>query len=218
MAGFIIYSLDWPKFQKLVESPDPKQLKVLAGELSAELEQLEGEFDDDDPILEWPTDAKSLASIVAKRLAMPDWYGDLSRVGKELWEGTFYGACMNCKGLNVDFRVDSDGVYWDVIGIARDALKVPPNQVTSVAMSTFGTRPFRYHGGAKQKVKFGDWSPMHSMHPPEEVQRMVQELESIKPSIDAADDEVQRQYEEELLPALTKIAKDGRMLFIQVDT
>ena len=218
MAGFVIYSLDWPKFRQFVESPTPKQLKLLAGELAAELEELDGEFEEDDPILEWPTNAKSLAATVANRLALPDWYGDLSRVGKELWDTTFYGACMNCDDLDIGFRVDSDGVYWDVIETARAALGVAPNQVTSVAMSTFGTRPFRYHPPANRKTKFGDWSPMHSMHPPEEVQRMVQELESIKPAIDASDDEVRRQYQEDLLPALTKIAKDGRMLFIQVST
>lgn len=218
MAGFIIYSLDWPKFQQMVEGPSPQQLTLLAKELAAEREELDGEFDDGDPILDWPEDAKSLVSIVAKRLAMPDWYGDLSRAGKDLWEQTIYGACMNCKKLGLGFRVDSDGVYWDLLQVARDALHVPPNQVTSVALSAFGNRPFRYHPPAKRVTRFDDWSPTHSMHPPEEVQKMLAELKSVEAAIVASNDEVRRQYEEELLPSVAKVAKDGRLLFIGVDT
>jgi hypothetical protein len=57
------------------------------------------------------------------------------------------------------------------------------------------------------------------MHPPDEVQRMLTELRSVAPAIEAAKDpDVREQFAEELLPAIERVAADGRLLFIQVDT
>ena len=291
MAGYVIYSLDWAKFRDLVEQPTPTQLSQLARVLAEELENLDGEFEDDDPIQQWPTKPKGLVPIVAQRLALPDWYGDLSHAGKQLWEATVFGACMNCKKLGLDFRVDSDGVYWDVIELAWKHLGVVPNTISEVALSTFGTRPYRYHprpgpttsradydrdegerlasldtlgkmlgqfvegaqrgekdpaqllqeleghAGVSKKHKDlikdflsdddsaeeddaeDDWSPMHSMHPPEEVQKMQAELRSVESAIKAAKiKDAWKDYQSELMPAIERVAKDGRMLFIQVDT
>src|SRR5262245_25906106 len=289
MAGYPIYSLDWTKFRDLVERPTPEQLTLLSKALAEELKNLDGEFDDGDPILQWPTKAKALVPIVAQRLALPDWYGDLSLVGKQLWEGTIFSACMDCKKLGLDFRVDSDGVYWDVIELAWKHLGVVPNTISDVALSTFGTRPYRYRPptgavrtradydqeedarrgslealhkmlgqfveGAKRGEKDpdhlleelegqagitqdhkklvkeflsdddfeddedeadDDWSPMHSMHPPEEVQKMWAELQSAGPAIKAAKHkDAWEDYESELMPAIERVARDGRMLFIQ---
>ena len=215
MAGYIIYSLDWPKFSALVEQPTPAQLSILARSLADEREGLEGEFEEDDPILGWPTAAKSLVPTVAERLACADWYGDLSEVGKQLWETAFYLACMRSAKLDVGFRVDSDGVYWDVINLIVGRLGDRPEVPGKSAMSRFGTVPFRYHPPARSS----DWSPMHSMHPPDEVRRMLAELRSVAPAIEAdGGPDVREQFIEELLPAVERVAADGRLLFIQVDT
>jgi hypothetical protein len=61
--------------------------------------------------------------------------------------------------------------------------------------------------------------PYHSMHTPDEVKRLLQELKEAEPTILAAEDEsVRRDYEEELLPAVQRIARAGRLLYIGVDT
>ena len=217
MAGYIIYSLDWPKFTALVERPTPAQLAVLAKGLADEREELDGEFDEDDPIADWPEDPKSLARVVADRLALADWYGDLSQVGRELWETAFYVTCMRSKKLGVGFRVDSDGVYWDVINLIVKRLGDRPETPGKSAMSRFGTVPFRYHPPARRRSS--DWTPMHSMHPPDEVQQMLAELRSVAPAVEAAkDSDVREQFTEDLLPAVERVAADGRLLFIQVDT
>ncbi len=290
MAGYIIYSLDWHKFQQFVERPTADQLAALEKLLSDGLEENDGEFDKDDLVLTWPTQAGALAQIAAKRLTLPDWYGDLSTPGKSLWEGAIFHACMNGDEIDVGFRVDSDGVYWDVIEAAWKYLGVVPGQISSVALSAFGKRPYRYHPpsrmvktreqhdqeeadrrssltalssmlgdflkGIKQgqadpnklldrleqsedvsdqhkralkgllgddesddDVDSDDWEPMHSMHTPDEVQKMLNELRSLEaPMRKTKKKDVRQQYEEELMPAVAAVAEEGRMLFIQVDT
>jgi hypothetical protein len=218
MAGYIIYSLDWPKFTALVERPTPAQLAVLARGLADEREELDGEFDEGDPVADWPEDPKSLARVVAERLALADWYGDLSEVGRRLWETAFYVTCMRSERLDVGFRVDSDGVYWDVINLIVERLGDRPETPGKSAMSRFGTVPFRCPAPPRQRYSSG-WTPMHSMHPPDEVRRMLAELRSVAPAVEAAKDpDVRQQFTEELRPAVERVAADGRLLFIQVDT
>lgn len=289
-AGYIIYSLDWDKFQRLIEQPNQSQLAALAKLLRDGLDEQDGEWEDGDPILEWPADVDSLAHIAAKRLALPDWYGDLSTPGKTLWEGVVVNACTSGGDIDVGFRVDNDGIGWDVIEMAWKRLGVVPNTISDVDLSCFGTRPFRYHprakgtktrdqfdkeerdrraslgalgkmlgqflGGVKQgqtdpgalmsELKkteavsqehkdmlkdllsdeepetsddADDWSPMHSMHTPEEVHKILAELKSVEPAFKATKKKAARtQYHNDLMPALEKIANEGRVLFIQVDT
>ena len=217
MAGYIIYSLDGPRFTALVERPTPAQLAILAQGLADEREELGDEFDEGDPVAEWPEDADELVRVVAARLALPDWYGDLSQVGRQLWETAFYVTCMRSEELDIGFRVENDGVYWDVISLIVQRLGDRPEMPGKSAMSRFGTVPFRYHPPVKQQS--ADWTPMHSMHPPDEVHRMLAELRSSASAVEAAEDQdVREQFTDELLPAVERVATEGRLLFIQVDT
>lgn len=274
-SGYILYSLDAARFHQLVEQPTAGQLSALGTLLSDGLAELEGEFQEGDPILAWKTDVDSLARIAAQRLPRSDWYGDLSVTGKTLWEGVVFNACMDCKSLDVGFRVENDGIYWDVVELAQKKLGGPR---TPTAFSGFGTRPYRYLPSPQSKASLPDedrrsslralgdflkgvrqsperllekltrqegiaqqhksalaallsneevdaddaseaWDPMHSMHSPEEVRAMLGELKTVELAMKATKKgDVRRQYEEDLLPALETIAKDGRMLFVQVDT
>lgn len=52
-----------------------------------------------------------------------------------------------------------------------------------------------------------------------EAQRMLSELRSRAPAVEADDDEdVRSQFSDELLPAVERVAADRRLLFVQVDT
>ena len=228
-AGYILYSLDADKFRRFIDSPTSAELAALGALLADGLEENDGEFDDDDAISRWPTDAASLAPIAAKRLALTDWYSDLSDSGKSLWEGVIFGACLKNEDFDLGFRVANDGIYWDVIEIARKELGVPDGTINDVALSTFGTRPFRFHPQPKRKPKKswlgfgGDESDeltfMHSMHMPDEVARMQAELRSVERAMKATKNaSARQQYESDLMPAMDAIVKDGRMLFVQVDT
>src|SRR5262245_45812126 len=180
MAGYIIYSLDWPKFSALVERPTPTQLSIFARHIADGRDGLR--------VLGWPTAPNLLVPIAADRLARTDWYGDLSRAGKEFWEATIFTACMDSSPaarpkFDLGFRVDSDGVYWDVINLITKWLGDQPEAPGKSAMSRFGTVPFRYH--PPEQPGSSDWFPTHSMHPPDEVRRMLAELQSVAPALQA---------------------------------
>lgn len=289
MAGYVLYSLDPEKFRQLVEQPTADQLTALAKLTREGLDENDGEFDEDDPIASWPTKTKALVPIVQQRLALPDWYSDLSYAGKVLWEGVIFGACLDNEDIDVGFDAESDGIYWDGIELAWKHLRVVPNTVTDVSLSAFGTRPYRYvppsgkgktreefdqergeqrsslealgqmlnqflegaKKGEKDPTKLLDelneskgvskehknliqsflsdedddddneltvFTPMHSMHLPEEVGKMRQELKSVEGAIRAAKNEQATSDYEELMIVLDNIVAKGRMLFVQVDT
>ena len=276
-AGYIIYSLDSEKFRAFTEQPTTAQLTAVGKLLSAGLKWLADEFEKGDPVLKWKTDLKSLAQTASERLALPDWYGDLSTMGKELWEGVIFDAFMHCKAIDVGFRCECDGIYWDVIEIAWKKLGVPPGTINETALSAFGTRPHRFNppptpaqAPVSQKDRkelvaeleafsksldqmkqdilqgrkglddlltefqgsglgnllldqpgedFDIWTPMHSMHTADETRLMLDELKSIEPALKASKKKgVRQQYEDDLLPALQRVATDRRMLFVQVGT
>ncbi len=289
MAGYTVYSLDWSKFQQFIEHPTPEQLAVFASLVTDALEEKD-EFGDDPLTRPWPKGKAAQARLLSDRLARPDWYGDLSEAGRNLWESVIFDVGLGDSGIDLGFRVDSDGVYWDVVELAWKHLQVASDEISEVAFSAFGKSPFRYFGlttapqtrdehakeetgrpsnpktlraildrlldaatqeGADQdevlaafeadssisdadkeaiKALFSDddpddegdelweWQPMHSMHTPDEVQRMLAELISIDKVMRETNDSAVREDYEELLAALTRIAKDHRLLFVQVDT
>lgn len=219
MAGYYIYSLDWDKFQRVVTTPSRPQLLTLAEIVSDGLDEFDGEFDEDDPIQDWPSEPEELCDIVQQRLRRDDWYGDLSKAGKDLWEWAFTGFCNDERPKDVGFRVESDGIYWDVIDVARNHHGIPPDRITDSILSQFGHRPYRYRPVAGHSRGGDDWYPNHSMHTPGEVQKLLEELKAAEAAMRAATGEqVRLEYEKELMPAVEKTARSGRMLYIAVDT
>lgn len=233
MAGYFLYSLDTAKFLQLVERPTDAQMKRFCKCLAEALLKAKENWEDGDPLAQWSTSPKALEPKVRERLEMPDWYGDLSRVGQETWERVMWSLCANNK-KELGFRVEGDdSIYWDVLEVAWVALKVPRETITDVALSRFGISPYRRQpAGAepngKQKGKrkpkvdedpWNVWHPTHSMHLPAEVQQMLTEVKSVEGAILASSIEgVRGQYEDELLPTLERLANEERMLFVQVDT
>ncbi len=221
MAGYYIYSLDWQKFHRFVEEPSPTQLLAFAERVSDGLDEQERAFYDGDPVRDWPSDAEELGELLRPRLRQADWYGDLSDAGKSVWERAIIAFSERRKrGDNLGYRCECDeSIYWDVIEVARRHHGIAPNLVTEAVVSHFGTRPFRYHQPTDRPPQWGDWAPSHSMHTPEEVARLLEELKQAGPSILAApSDSARTDYEERLLPAVEKIARAGRLLYVGVDT
>jgi hypothetical protein len=187
--------------------------------ISDGLDEHDGEFEDGDAVHDWPSEPVELCDLVEDRLARPDWYGDLSDVGKGIWCNAVFGFCSRTDRDAVGFRVEHDGIYWDVLELAHKLLKLPLNRFSpDVALSAFGQRAYRYHPPTDVAGDFFDWRPMHSMHTPDEVRTMLEELRSIGPAIEnATDKQAVRDYDS-LISVLEKLDKQRRMLFVQVDT
>jgi hypothetical protein len=233
MAGYILYSLDWDKFQEFVNNPTDKQLLGVAKLITEGLGGDDDEFDEELPPRAWPNDRGKTRDLVKERLARPDWYGDLSEVDKSAWSSAISGFCSGPGGKTVGFRVDNNGIYWTALDLAWKQLNVPPDQIVpGVALSTFGRRPFRYFAPAEPQDRqaarldddddelvddYGLWT-MHSMHTPDDVREMLGELRSVRPTIESARNKDALRDYESLVSTLEKIEKEGRMLFVQVDT
>lgn len=219
MAGYYISSLDWDKFQKFVNRPTKQQLLAFAEHLAEQLDGDDPVRKEDDPIQDWPRDAAKLCSLVKERLSRADCYGDLSDAGKDAWSMALDYFCCQKGPSGLGFRREHDGIYWTLLDVAWKGLKVASEQVLpDVALSAFGQRPFRYHPKPKAKRNFDAWLPMHSMHSPVEVHKMVEELQLVAPAIEASKNQEAIHDYDAILPVLERLDKKRRMLFVQVDT
>lgn len=221
-SGYDIYSLDWGKFQGFVNQPTDKQLSVFAKRIGEELETYDFEIDEDDPVQDWSGGTAELRELIIERLALSDWYSDLSDAGKEIWSQAVWGFCCHERLSGVGFRAHGS-VYWDLLEIAWKELKVEGERILpDVALSAFGRCPYRYHPAASGDGSVGDgdfgaWRPMHSMHTPDEVPQMLKELQSVAPAIASSKKKDVINDYDVLMPVLEKLAKEKRMLFVQVN-
>jgi hypothetical protein len=187
MAGYYLYTLDEPKFERFVNEPTTDERMALARLVSDGLDSVDGQLAPDDPIRGWPSEPEALCDIVADRLKRPDWYGDLSNPGKRLWEGAFLSFVMNDKRGKkaVGYRVDFEPVYWDVIDLARRHHGLSGDADPTHVLSRFGMGGYRYHPPRLDRPinMFEDWRPMHSVHPAEEVGALLDALRQAAPTI-----------------------------------
>ena len=139
---YVIYSLDSAKFRKLVERPTPEQVEVLAQILDEALDSERENLSPSDPVLQWGK-ARSLEEVVSERLALPDWYSDLSYWGKTIWEGVIFSACMGSEEFDVGFAVNCEGISWDLIEKPVKHL-LKSRSLDSIALAKFGHTPYRF--------------------------------------------------------------------------
>jgi hypothetical protein len=217
--GYILNSLDWRIFSKFVKKPTKAQLVDFADYLSSLLDEYDGRFEDGDPVAEWPSDPKELSEIVRERVALEDWYGDLSNTAKEVWDRAVCGFGFSERHLDHRPEGDADSVDWSVIDLARAHYKIKEGTITEMIVSRFCEVPFRYHPVLNRRRKRGDWFSLHSMHPPEEVVQLIDELKAARPTIEKSEDRYDIEaLEDDLLPVLEKIAEAGRMFHVYADT
>ncbi len=139
-------------------------------------------------------------------------------MGKSIWSEAVWGFCCHACPKEVGFCVDNDGIYWDLIDLARKHFKAPPDEVLpDVALTAIGLRPYRCQSVAPDPDSY-EPQFMHSMHTPDEVRKMLAELKSIGPAIEKSGNKQAIGDYDALLPVLEKLDKETRMLFIQVDT
>ncbi len=86
MAGYIIYSLDWDCFDQFVKQPAETQLLAFADLFSQAVENDYDEFEEGDPVKNWPVEPEALSPQLKAILSQNDWYRGLSDTGKSILE------------------------------------------------------------------------------------------------------------------------------------
>jgi hypothetical protein len=217
--GYILNSLDWKKFRKFIAKPAKAQLLAFADHLSYLLDEYEGRFATEDPVADWPSDPKELSEVVRKRLALADWYGDLSNTAKELWERAVCGFGLSEKYLDHLQEGGADSVGWSVIALARKHHGIKEGMIGEKMLSRFCECPFRYFPVLNRRRKRDDWHSNHSMHPPEEVVQLIDELIAARPTIEKSGSRYDIDaLDDDFLPVLARIAQAGRMFHVYADT
>jgi len=214
VAGYFLYSLNWSKLESFLEAPDEKNLLKMANIVSDGLDRFDDEIDDDDPLADWPSEPKELVDILKQRIGLEDWYCDLSDPGRRIWEAAIEGLCSNDKSFG--FRVDSDGVYWDIVDIAKKFHCPKAKGMTTTEVTHFGTRPLRYWN--EKPIRWEDWYPYHSMHTPDEVTALRDQFQAAETTILKSKIEGVKEDYEELMPVLDSLSNKKRMLYVCVDT
>jgi hypothetical protein len=216
VAGYHVHSLDAKKFHQFVEKPTKSQLAAFADALADSLEAYDYRLEDDDPMKDWPVAPKDLVEIARQRLSLPDWYSDLSDGGKFVIENSVVRFVHTQeKDLGRHYELN-DSIYWDLIDAALSHYGIRSGAHTEQVVSQFGRRPFGYHPQIGFRPGMDDYNPNHSMHGPEEVRRLLEELNAAEPTIRTSDGA--SLAFEELMPALERIVGKGRMLYVEVDT
>lgn len=214
MAGYFIYNIDADAFTKLTTSPTKEHGLILADFLLEELEDYLEDFDNEGDAELWPREREPLADFIVKRLAMPDWYSDLSMDNANMWDNVLH-ALQDEPGdeLGLDFQCsDYESIYWDCAKIAA------AQGASMMAEPVFGGSGFRYSG--KPSSEYSVY-PTYSFFLPAQVKQLLSQLKAIEPhfaSLPSGEGAPNEQFFEGLLPSVTQAADGGRVLWVQTDT
>lgn len=216
MAGFEISSIDWPAFEKFLQAPTDAQLKRLAKYLDEAYEDYVDSADspeEGDIALSWSSEGDDPKAAIAAHLKRDDWYDGLSDEAKTVWESAI--GLFFIKSKEFKFK-DESSIYWDVITFAEEL--AGKQKKSQPAVARFGHCPFRLKDPVKGEDAW-NWAPNHSLHTPDEVKTMVSELEAVEAQIESSGDEqIIGDFQNGLMPALSRIVKSARMLLVTADT
>lgn len=213
MAGYFLHSISSERFDSFVKKPSEEELLALAGIVSEELDQIDDEVEDDDPIADWPVEPEELRGVLGKHLSQEDWYS-LSDVGCRMMESALQ-EFFESEEL-FDFKPESNGIYWDVIELIRRHHGLKPDAVPKHPLLRFGLLPFRCHKVGNFMEGF---CACHSLHLPEEVHQLLADVKAAEETVmNSKDENAKREFEEELVPILERISSRNRVLIVSVDT
>lgn len=218
MAGYFFYTLDRDKFQRFYTDPSEDQMLALADIVSENLDELVDELEEDDVMSNWPGEPKELSPILRERILSDDWFSGLSEREKELLDyslRSFFGE----EKADLGHQCNDEAVYWDIIEMIRAFHGVPTDMVNEKIISKFGAQPFRTPIEPGKRRGLETWAPYHSIHLPEDVRKLRDEVFAAQAAVMSSDDQdAKQQYEDELIPALDRALEQNRVLLIEVDT
>ncbi|MEQ8210229.1 MAG: hypothetical protein RH917_10390 [Lacipirellulaceae bacterium] len=213
MAGYFLSTLDRAKFEQLITNPSDEQATLLAEAFLEELEDFLEDVEEESDRELWPTDEEGLAAFIKKRLAMPDWYSDLSLDNALVWDrlhDLFFDEPGEEIGLDPQMS-DYESIYWDCAEIAA------AQGASLMAEPKFGNSGFRYHG----KPSDGGVYPMYSVFAGEELSELATQVKSVEShfaTLEEGEDTPREMFFECLLPMVTGAVENDRVLWVQTDT
>jgi hypothetical protein len=216
MAGYILQSLDSSRLIKFMQTPSKELVRIMGETVSDLLDEYDSDLEDGDSIADWPSEVEQLAPILVDHVQTENWYADFLPIGQRIWEEAFTALCENEEQNPFKFQYESDGIYWNIVEEAVRYHQQPKNQLTDLEITHFGTRPFRYRRDSKWQ--WGDWSPTHSMHTPQEVAALAEQFAAAEDAIRMSPHEETEMDYEELMSVLDKLRSSERILYVQVDT
>ena len=214
MAGYFLSTVDCDVFTRLTTSPTKADGDALADYIVDDLDDFLDEFEDESDAEMWPEDRDELSALIVERLAMSDWYSDLSYDNANMWDNVIF-SLQDEPGeqIGVDFRCsDYESIYWDCANIATE------QGATMMADPIFGSAGFRYFG--KPVARYQAY-PLYSVHGPDRVKELLAQLTTIEPhfaSLAKGEVTPHEQFFEGLLPTVRSAAEQGRILWVQTDT
>jgi hypothetical protein len=213
MAGYFLYTLDTDVFSQLTSAPTRQQGDAIAAFVG---EEIDGYRDDcDDPqAFRWPADRAALATLIIERLALPDWYSDLSYDDASIWDSVIFSLQDEPgQSIGIDFQCsDYESIYWDCAEIAAK------HGATMMAEPQFGSRAFRYFGKPTSKYSI---YPMYSLYLPDQTRKLLTQLDSVTAHFEGLPDgegAPREQFFEGLLPTVRDAVAARRVLWVQTDT
>ncbi|WP_425395930.1 hypothetical protein [Aeoliella sp.] len=214
MAGYFLYTIDNDAFTRLTTSPTKEDGDALADFILEELEDYLDDFDDESDAKMWPADRDGLSALIVKRLALPDWYSDLTYDNANMWDNVLF-ALQDEPGeqIGLDFQCyDYESIYWDCAEIATE------QGASMMAEPTFGSSGFRYFG--KPSTEYAVY-PMYSLLVPDKAKELLAQLQAVEPyfsSLDEGEGMPREQFFEGLLPPVRSAVENNRALWVQTDT
>jgi len=214
MAGYFLYTIDNDAFTRLTTSPTKADGDALADFIVEELEDYLEDVDDESDAEMWPKDRNGLSALIIKRLAMPDWYSDLSCDNANMWDNVLF-ALQDEPGeeIGIDFQCsDYESIYWDCAEIAAK------QGASMMAELAFGSSGFRYFG--KPSSEYSNY-PMYSLFGLDKTKELLTQLDAVEShfaSLADGEGTPREQFFEGLLPPVRTAVENGRVLWVQTDT
>ena len=200
MAGYFLYTLDGKVFSQLTTVPTDEQAKACARYVQDRVTKSKA----------WPRDLDALTAAIKARLAMPDWYDDLSTEDAETWDDVVFSLCREPGDeIGIGFECsDYESIYWDC------AEEAAAQGAEMMQEPTFGSSGYRFSGNLAHDYGY---YRIYSILDADGVKQLLNQLKAVEPHFaglpNDGDGCLHEQFFDGLLPPVKYAAENDRVLF-----
>jgi hypothetical protein len=210
MVSYYLYTYDDEVFTQLTTSPTKEQSDILADYIVEDLEDFIDDYVEEGASI-WPTDRDELSEFIRKRLAMQDWFSDLTDGNDEVWD-EIVNSLLDEPGekIGIDIQCDVSPIVDECAAIAVE------QGVTMMRGERWGSSRFRDAGRPD-----GEYSDAcYSIYTTEQCKELLAQLEKVEPyfeSLPAGEGTPGEAFFESLYPEVQEAVEKGRGLWVAID-